>query len=274
MTASSHVDDDVLADAHAGLLSEAEAAQIEAHLANCAECAAADQALTDLEDLLRDAGATPLPMPAAVADRLEATLQNESLARSRETGVASLATARHRDHVRSGRLRPRHILAAAASVAVLAAGGIAAVSLVDREGTPVAEGPSTTRSATATPGPSPTTAGNYAFKPDAGRTDVSEAGFAAAVGGMVTAAPAGTGKNLRPNGSTGIAGNPNVCIARLLNNKDAGNVLDTVPGKFEGSAVILVLTAARGGSDLHVYAVAGCSGGQGRIVQDAPISTR
>ncbi|GAA4985845.1 zf-HC2 domain-containing protein [Actinopolymorpha pittospori] len=273
MTASSHVDDDVLADAHAGLLSEADAAQVEAHLAGCAECAAADQALTDLEDLLRDAGATPLPMPAAVADRLEATLQDESLARSRETGVASLVTARHRDHVRSGRLRPRHILAAAASVAVLAVGGIAAVSLVDRDGgTPVAEGPGTTRSATATPGP--TTPGNYAFKPDAGRTDVSKAGFAAAVGGMVTAAPAGTGKDLRPNGSTGIAGNPNVCIARLLNNKDAGNVLDTVPGKFEGTAVILVLTAARGGSDLHVYAVAGCSGGQGRIVQDAPISTR
>jgi hypothetical protein len=91
---------------------------------------------------------------------------------------------------------------------------------------------------------------------------------------MVTAAPASTGKDLRPNGSTGIAGDPNVCIARLLNSKDAGNVLDTVPGKFEGTAVTLVLTAARGGSDLHVYAVAGCSGGQGRIVHDAPISTR
>ena len=270
MTASSHVDDDVLADAHAGLLSEAEAAQVEAHLAGCVECAAADQALTDLEDLLRDAGATALPMPAAVADRLEATLQDESLARSRETGVTSLATARHRD--RSGRIRPRHVLAAAASVAVLAVGGIAAVSLFDRDGTPVAEGPGTTRSATATPGL--TTPGSYAFKPDAGRTNVSEAGFAEAVGGMVTAATAGTGKDLRPNGSTGIVGNPNVCIARLLNNKDAGNVLDTVPGKFEGTAVILVLTAARGGSDLHAYAVAGCPGGPGRIVQDAPISAR
>lgn len=270
MTVNSHVDDDVLADAHAGLLSEAEAARVEAHLAGCAECAAADRALTDLESLLRETGATALPMPAAVADRLEATLQNESLARSSETGVTSLTAARHHDRGRSR--RPQHILAAAASVAVLAVGGIAAVSLFDRDGTPVAEGPGTTPSATATPGP--TTPGTYAFKPDAGRTDLSEAGFAAAVGGMVTAAPAGSDKDLRPQGSTGIAGNPNVCIDRLLDEKDAGNVLDTVPGTFEGTSVTLVLTAASGGSGPHVFAVAGCPGRQARIVDYAPISTR
>jgi hypothetical protein len=271
VTASSHVDNDVLADAHAGLLSAAEAAQVEAHLTGCAECAAADQALTELEDLFREAGGTELPMPAAVTDRLEAALRAESLARSSETGVTSLAAAaRHRDTgIRS--MRPRHLLAAAASVAVLAAGGIATVSLLDRGGTPVAE-PGHTQTATASP--RPTAASSYAFKPGAGKTELSAAGFDAQVDRMVAAAPAATGKDLEPGGSTGIAGNPNVCIDRLLDEKGAGKILDTVPGTVDGTAVILVLTAATGGSGPHVFAVAGCPGAEGQVVHDAVISTR
>jgi hypothetical protein len=121
-----HPDSDVLAEFRAGLITGRDGARISAHLAACEQCAGVCDRLTEVSALL---AAVPAPaMPDAVAQRLDRVLAAEAAQRlsseravdprSRERG-SSPRPRRHRDF----RLVALRVLAPAAAVVALAAGG-------------------------------------------------------------------------------------------------------------------------------------------------------
>ena len=81
---SRHVRTEVLAQFREGTLRPRRAARIEAHLARCDRCAAADAGLAGVSVLL--AGAGPAPMPDQVTERLSAVLAAESARRAMSRG--------------------------------------------------------------------------------------------------------------------------------------------------------------------------------------------
>ena len=121
-----HPDSDVLAEFRAGLITGRSGARISAHLAACERCAGLSDQLAEISTLL---AAVPAPvMPDAVARRLEGVLAAEAANRdSSERAVDP------RSPDRATRPRPRRhwdfrlvalrVLAPAAAVVVLAAGG-------------------------------------------------------------------------------------------------------------------------------------------------------
>ncbi len=291
MTAGPHVDDDTLADAHAGLLSDAERARIDVHLAGCAACSAAADAHAELLHLLRESAAVPTQMPSTVADRMESALAAEAGTRAtHQAGVTSLSTAREtaRDRAdrRSGRLRPSRLLAVAAGVAVLAAGvGVAGNLLSERNDLPVAGGshstaPRTPSPSTTSPSVRPARPGTYAFTAKAARTDFSAASFGNEVGSVLeAAAPKGPGKPIGPQSNNGIAGDPTRCVDRVLDDAGSGGtVLDTVGARFGGAPVIVALVRTSGGSagqpKIRAYAVSGCPSAQAHVVHSAQVPVR
>jgi hypothetical protein len=121
-----HPDSDVLAEFRAGLITGRSGARISAHLTACERCAGLSDQLAEISTLL---AAVPAPvMPDAVARRLEGVLAAEAASRdSSERAVDP------RSPDRATRPRPRRrwdfrlvalrVLAPAAAVVVLAAGG-------------------------------------------------------------------------------------------------------------------------------------------------------
>ena len=121
-----HPDSEVLAEFRAGLITGRSGARISAHLAACERCAGLSDQLAEISALL---AAVPAPaMPDAVARRLEGVLAAEAANRdSSERAVDP------RSPDRTTRPRPRRhwdfrlvalrVLAPAAAVVVLAAGG-------------------------------------------------------------------------------------------------------------------------------------------------------
>lgn len=121
-----HPDAGVLAEFQAGLITGRDGARISAHLTACSRCAGLAADLAELPALL---AAVPGPaMPDAVTARLEAVLAEEALKRdSSERAPAPAApnqarSPRPRRHW-DFRLVAQRVLAPAAAVAVLAAGG-------------------------------------------------------------------------------------------------------------------------------------------------------
>jgi len=79
MTAQ-HLSIDELADAAEGLLDPERAAFAESHIAGCTECRAQSEALHEITGMLRTE--PPLPMPEAVAQRLNDVVDAESARRT------------------------------------------------------------------------------------------------------------------------------------------------------------------------------------------------
>ncbi|HLT61250.1 MAG TPA: hypothetical protein VK020_08665 [Microlunatus sp.] len=97
---AAHLTVEELADAAAGLLDTARAAEVADHLAGCARCAAAR---ADLDQVSARLAAEPTPaMPPAVAARLSAVIDAEQ--QRRETGRAA-AEERHRQEL-AHRVKP------------------------------------------------------------------------------------------------------------------------------------------------------------------------
>jgi hypothetical protein len=121
-----HPDSDVLAEFHAGLITGRSGARISAHLAACERCATVCDELAGISALL---AAVPAPaIPDAVVRRLEGVLAAEAAQRddsertvgdSPRHGAASPRPRRHWDL----RLVALRVLAPAAGVVLLAAGG-------------------------------------------------------------------------------------------------------------------------------------------------------
>jgi hypothetical protein len=122
-----HPETDVLAEFHAGLITGRQGARIAGHLAGCERCAAVGDQLADVSALL---AAVPAPkMPQGAAHRLDTALAAEVARRnyperargngSLEGGSGERPPRRRRDF----RLIALRVLAPAAAVLVLAAGG-------------------------------------------------------------------------------------------------------------------------------------------------------
>lgn len=121
-----HPDSDVLAEFHAGLITGRSGARISAHLAACERCTELSGQLAEISALL---AAVPAPaMPSAVAQRLDSVLAAEAVQRdSSERAVGDsppdrASSPRPRKHW-DFRLVTLRVLAPAAAVVVLAAGG-------------------------------------------------------------------------------------------------------------------------------------------------------
>ncbi|WP_020574632.1 anti-sigma factor family protein [Actinopolymorpha alba] len=273
MTTSPHIPNDLLSDYVEGLLPDHSRAAVEAHLAGCAECSLALDALRDLQVLLRQAGVDAPTMPTAVGERLDAVIAAESRARADETGVASLSAARHRRRT-TGRFT--RALVAAASVAVLAVGGGVAISMLRAGGTtPVAE--PTHSTSTVTPRSSGPT--SFELKASSQAPQLSAAGFSDQVGQLVqqgspSAGPTASGKSFQPPGGQGVSMPPARCIADVLREAGVSASLDAMPAKFDGRQVMLVIAAGKGPSAVRAYAIAGCPGPNPQILHSGTITVR
>jgi len=121
-----HPESDVLAEFRAGLVTGRRGKQVAAHLAVCDRCTALDRQLAEVGSLL--AAAPPPALPARLAERLDTVLAAE-LARRDEAERAGAGQSGHPVQrprpARNGRWRlvTLRVLAPAAAVVVLAAGG-------------------------------------------------------------------------------------------------------------------------------------------------------
>jgi hypothetical protein len=131
-----HLDTDVLAEFRAGLITGRRGARIVAHLAGCGRCTALDEQLAGVRSLL---ASVPAPaMPDSVARRLDtvlaaevaqrntaqrATVQGDRAERAGGDGATEAPAPRRPGGNRGFRLLTLRVLAPAAAVVVLAAGG-------------------------------------------------------------------------------------------------------------------------------------------------------
>ena len=131
-----HLDTDVLAEFRAGLIGGRRGARIAAHLAGCERCTAVDEQLAGVRSLL--ASVPALGMPDSVARRLDTVLaaevahrnvtqgdaaQRDQAERVRGDGTGESPAPRRPGGNRGFRLLTLRVLAPAAAVVVLAAGG-------------------------------------------------------------------------------------------------------------------------------------------------------
>jgi hypothetical protein len=128
-----HPDTDVLAEFRAGLITGRRGARITAHLAGCDRCTALDDQLAGVSVLL---ASVPAPaMPDSVARRLDTALAAEVASRDNAEraggdGAAESPAPRRPGGHRGFRLLTLRVLAPAAAVVVLAAGGYGLSRLV------------------------------------------------------------------------------------------------------------------------------------------------
>jgi hypothetical protein len=121
-----HPDTDVLAEFRAGLITGRRGARITAHLAGCDRCTALDDQLAGVSVLL---ASVPAPaMPDSVTHRLDAALaaevaRRDSPERARGDGAGESPAPRRPRENRGFRLLALRVLAPAAAVVLLAAGG-------------------------------------------------------------------------------------------------------------------------------------------------------
>lgn len=120
MTASEHPAAELLVALHDDAVDDAEADELGAHVARCAECQRLLARLDEVTRLLADEPATPPAMPRDVAARLDAALGRA--AAERATGVTSLADRRTPAAAATHGHRTVRWLAAAAAVAAVAVG--------------------------------------------------------------------------------------------------------------------------------------------------------
>jgi hypothetical protein len=160
-----HLDPDVLAGFRAGLIAGRRGTRVAAHLAGCDRCAALSDQLAEVSALL--AAVSAPAMPDSVAQRLDAVLAAEAARRddSERAGHGSSrdrVTATRPARNRGWRLVTLRVLAPAAAIVVLAAGGYGISQVVGGStssttaGSPAAE--PAVRPAT-TPVPAPTSRG-------------------------------------------------------------------------------------------------------------------
>jgi len=121
-----HLDTDVLAEFRAGLITGRRGARITAHLAGCDRCATLDDQLAGVSVLL---ASVPVPaLPDRVAQRLDTALaaevaRRDDAERARGDGTAESPAPRRPRGNRGFRPLALRVLAPAAAVILLAAGG-------------------------------------------------------------------------------------------------------------------------------------------------------
>jgi hypothetical protein len=131
-----HLDTDVLAEFRAGLISGRRGARITAHLAGCDRCTALDDQLAGVSVLL--ASVPVSAMPDSVTQRLDTVLaaeaaRRDNAERARGDGAGESPAPRRPGGNRGFRLLTLRVLAPAAAVVVLAAGGYGLSRLIGSE---------------------------------------------------------------------------------------------------------------------------------------------
>ena len=263
-----HLDTDVLAEFRAGLITGRRGARITAHLAGCDRCTALDDQLTGVSALL---ASVPAPaMPDRVAERLDTVLaaevaRRDNAERARGDGTAESPAPRRPGGNRGFRLLTLRVLAPAAAVVVLAAGGYGLSRLVGPEGQVTA---SSSAGSAARAAAGNATSSGHAYAPVAGpakgavsrpqritprpmvvvtgNANLSRAGLAQQVEAALRAPALGTRQ--APSRLRG-------CVLRLAD----GHPLQRVESvRFEGRSATLVV-ARTGADDTAWIAARDCS---------------
>ncbi|TCC11746.1 anti-sigma factor family protein [Kribbella soli] len=117
-----HLDTDTIADLIENLLPAPEAHRAREHVKACPECQQTYDALLQLTTDLAEEGRSDIPIPADVAEHLDAVIVSESVLRASTVGVHSLAQIREEPR----RHLPK-LLGAAAGVVLIAALGVGVV---------------------------------------------------------------------------------------------------------------------------------------------------
>lgn len=299
-----HLSTDTVADHLEGLLDPAEQDAVDAHLRTCSTCARLRAEVASVSTLLAGSAAEDIPVPEAVADRVQGAIQAESDRRARGGGVASLEAARHRQPHRQRRWSPRagRALAAVAGLVVLVGGGAFAVQQLSGTGSsPLAGKPDSASSGGQAAG------GSAAGSPRATATpDLTAATFAAAARSAVAAerhpasaapteSPGKPGKPVKPGkpgkpgvepsrgsvpksfqGPNGFGADPVArCVARAVSHAapsgSTQRLLASEPARWQGQRVVLAVAApADRGRTARAYAVSGCPDAA-RIVHEQQI---
>jgi hypothetical protein len=124
-----HLDVDTVADLIENLLPASEAHRARDHVKACPNCQRTYDALIELSADLAEEGRAEIPMPAEVAERLDAVMVSESMLRSSTVGVHSLAQLKG-----ERRKLPRLLLVAATGLVIGAIGVGVLVSVANQSG--------------------------------------------------------------------------------------------------------------------------------------------
>jgi hypothetical protein len=256
-----HLDTDVLAEFRAGLITGRRGARITAHLAGCDRCTAVDNQLAGVSVLL---ASVPAPaMPARVAQRLDTMLAAEVARRdnaepARGDGAGESPAPRRTSGNRRFRLLTLRVLAPAAAVVVLAAGGYGLSRLIGPGGqmTASSSAGSAARAATPTTAGSAQSATRHANVPAAAPAGItgnivvvtsdknfSRDGLAQQVEAVLRAPASGTGRAASPQLRD--------CVLRLAGRHQLQRVESV---HFEGRPAILVVARTGAGGTAWIAA--------------------
>ncbi len=272
-----HPDSEVLAEFRAGLIAGRHGARISAHLADCERCAGLCDQLAEISALL---AAVPAPaMPEAVARRLEGALAAEAAQRDdaeRAVGDSS------RDRAPTPRPRRRwdfrlvalRVLAPAAAVAVLAAGGYGLSRIGESSTASEASGTAASSAATAAPRPQaraavPSSAAtsrpgaipaHYSLQIVTSRTNYLRATLRPQLAGEMKRYAEGVAGPPRPV-SAPVKG----CVLRVTKDTRPVTVKLVETARFQGQPAI-VIVAASGRHDVAWVTTSTCSGSSGHVL--------
>jgi hypothetical protein len=258
-----HPDSDVLAEFRAGLVTGRRGKQVAAHLAVCDRCTALDRQLAEVGSLL--AAAPPPVLPDRLAERLDTVLAAE-LARRDEAERAGAGQSGHPvkqpRRAANGRWRlvTLRVLAPAAAVVVLAAGGygLSRLSSSPSSSTAASAPAPAASSALARPAagaagtvPRPAFVPSRAFYLYTSSTDFQRATLSRQLQAEVRA-PAQTKPPQTP--SAQLAG----CVNRVTKGVRPGTPVLVENARFQGQPATVIVAKSSGGDRAWVLAP-GCS---------------
>jgi hypothetical protein len=265
-----HLDTDVLAEFRAGLITGRRGARIIAHLAGCDLCTALDDQLAGVSVLL---ASVPAPAtPDSVARRLDTVLaaevtRRDNAERARGDGAAESPAPRRPGGSRGFRLLTLRVLAPAAAVVVLAAGGYGLSRLVGPEGQMTASSSAGSAARAATPAAAGRAASSeHAYAPGPAKGAVSRPQritppTIVVVTGNANLSRPGLEQQVQAalhapaSGTTQASGQLNGCVLRLTGGHPVQRVESV---RFEGRPATLVV-ARTGADDTAWIAAQDCS---------------
>jgi hypothetical protein len=268
-----HPDSEVLAEFRAGLIAGHRGAQISAHLAACERCAGLCDQVAELSALL---AAVPVPaMPEAVARRLDGVLaaeaaQRDSSERAVDPPSPDRAPGRRPRRHWDFRLVTLRVLAPAAAVAVLAAGGYglsrigASSTASEASGSaattaPLPQARAAEPSSAATSRPAAIPAGN-SLRMVTSRTNYLRATLAQQLAREMNRVARGVAGPVSP-----VSAPARECVIQVIRDSRPVTVQLIETARFQGQPAI-VIVAASGRHDLAWVTTPTCSGSADHVL--------
>lgn len=271
-----HPDSDVLAEFRAGLVTGRRGKQVAAHLAVCDRCTALDRQLAEVGSLL--AAAPPPVLPARLAERLDTVLAAE-LARRDEAERAGAGPSGHPVKPPRPAKQPRpaghgrwrlvtlRVLAPAAAVVVLAAGGYGLSRLSSSPSSSTAASAPAPAASSAHALPAAGAEGRPAARPEirssrafylhTSSTDFQRATLSRQLEAELSTAA--TQPSQAP--SAQLAG----CVNRVTKRVSPGTPILVENARFQGQPATVIVASSSGGDRAWVLAP-GCSASSDRVL--------